>query len=159
MIDLIRITPFGPDKSPLELNTLDYPITRSFEPEITVEEHNYKRPLQPGEWPAYTRDGALYISVEGDVVGNLGSNYTTKRDALVWATTPHRDADDLLVYRNHGVMELQLTGWAAVASQEYVITSKSIPMTTDFVSVSEFHIVFKFPIPYFLNGSTRYYIA
>lgn len=157
MIDLVRINPFG--RTALELNTLDYPITRSFEPEIEIEEHKFKRALVPGEWPAYHDEGALYITVEGDVVGNLGADYTTKRDALTLALTPIRDIDDLLLHRNHGYMELQLTGWAAVAQQEYVVTSKSIPMTTDFVSVSEYHIVFKFPIPYFVNGSTRYYLA
>jgi len=157
VIDLIRINPFG--RSSLELNTLDYPISRSFEPEIEIEDKKYKRALVPGEWPAYINEGALYINVEGDVVGNLGSNYTTRRDALVLALTPLRNVDDIMTTRNHGTMDLQLTGWAAVASQEYVVTSKSIPMTTDFVSVSEYHIVFKFPIPYFLNGSTRYYLT
>ena len=157
MIDLIRINPFG--RSPLELNTLDYPISRSFEPEIEIEDKKYKKALVPGEWPTYQNEGALYINVEGDVVGTVGAPYTALRDALVLALTPIRDVDGLLVNRNHGVMELQLTGWAAVAEQEYVVTSKSIPMTTDFVSVSEYHIVFKFPIPYFLDGSTKYYLT
>ena len=157
MIDLIRINPFG--RSALELNTLDYPISRSFEPEIEIEDKKYKKALVPGEWPTYQNEGALYINVEGDVVGTVGAPYTALRDALVLALTPIRDVDGLLVNRNHGVMELQLTGWAAVAEQEYVVTSKSIPMTTDFVSVSEYHIVFKFPIPYFLDGSTKYYLT
>lgn len=165
MIDLIRINPFGElppgsgARPSLELNDLIYPITRSFEPEIEIEEHKYKRALVMGEWPAYHPEGALYITVDGDVVGNLGANYTTRRDALVRALTPPYDIDDLPTTRNHGMMELQLTGWSAIAQQEYVVTSKAIPMTTDFVSVSEYHITFKFPIPYFLNGSTRYYLA
>lgn len=165
MIDLIRLNPFGElppgtgTRPPLELNTLDYPISSSFEPEIEIEEHKYKKALVMGEWPAYHPEGAMYVTVQGDVVGTVGAPYTALRDALTKALTPPYDADDLPTFRNHGRMDLQLTGWAAVASQEYVVTSKSIPMTTEYVSVTEYHITFKFPLPYFVNGSTRYYLA
>jgi hypothetical protein len=157
MIDFIELHPVG--RSSLELNTLAYPIVDSFEPEVEMDEHKYKKALVMGEWPAYHPEGALYVTINGDIVGNLGADYTAKRDALVLACKPFTDADELLTTRHHGTMHLQLTGWAAVATQDYVITSKSFPMTTDYVSVSSFHITFKFPIPYFLNGSTRYYIA
>jgi len=157
MIDFIELRPFG--RSTLELNTLSYPIVDSFEPEIEIEEHKYKKAIVMGEWPAYHPEGALYVTINGDVVGNLGADYTSKRDALTLALTPLYDIDDKPVNRNHGTLALQLTGWAAVATQDYVVTSKSIPMTTDFVSVSSFHITLKFPIPYFVNGSTRYYLA
>jgi hypothetical protein len=159
VIDFIELNPYG--RSALELNTLDYPISQSFEPEIEIEEHKYKRAIVMGEWPAYHPEGALYITIQGDVVGNLGANYTTRRDALTLALTPFYDVDDIPVYRNHGFLRLQLTGWASIARQDYVVTSKSIPMTTQYVSVSEFHVTLKFPIPYFVQegGSTRYYLA
>lgn len=159
MIDYISITPYGAGRTELVLNTLAYPISSSFEPEIEIEEHKYKKAIVMGEWPAYHPEGAMYVTVQGDVVGDLGADYTTKRNALVYALTPTYDTDDKLLYRNHGFMKLQLTGWAAIAQQDYVVTSKSIPMSTDYASVSEYHITFKFPLPYFLNGSTRYYLA
>lgn len=157
MIDFIQIQPTG--GTALELNTLAYPIVDSFEPEVEIDEHKYKKALVMGEWPAYHTEGALYVTINGDIVGDLGADYTAKRDALVLACKPVVNVDDLPISRNHGTMTLKLTGWPNNAVQDYVITSKAFPMTTDYASTSPFHITFKFPLPYFLDGSTRKYVG
>jgi len=147
----------------LELNTLDYPISQEFAPEIEYEDQNYKKALVPGEWPAHVLPGALYLTITGDIVGRDSVNptvdYMTKRTALLTALRPALDSDDLQTTRHHGTLRLQMDSWGAIATNEFVTVSFTAPMTTAYVSVTEFRWTAKFPRPYFLNGSTRFYLT
>lgn len=161
MITSIQIIPVV--GSPLELNTLDYPISQDFDPEIEYEDEKYKKALVPGEWPAYVPQGALYLTIIGDIVGRDPAqptvDYMNKRTALQNALRPAENVDGILTTRHHGTLRLRMDGWASTADNDFVTVSLSMPLTTEYVSVSEYRWTAKFPRPYFLNGATRFYIA
>lgn len=151
MIEFLELRPNT--GSPLELNTLSYPC-QVFDPNGDFEDKKFKKMQQPGEHPTFVYPPALYIAIEGDIVGTGATptaDFNTKRFALINASGPPITATGVLTARKHGVLRIRLDGMTENADADFLCVSRSVPLSTEFWSVNEFRLSLKISQGYFVG--------
>lgn len=158
MITFIEIRPNS--GSPIELNTLDYPLSVC-DIFTNIDVRGYKKPFAPGEWPSFNYPGALSAHVEGTILGSgatPSNDYVTKRLALADAVLPPIQT---LTSRQHGILRIRLDGMSENADAPVVVQSISMPLRALYPANSEFMIQWKGFTPYFtgVSSSTKYQLG
>lgn len=158
MITFIEVRPvIG---SPLELNTLVYPI-HGFDPVSDYEDASAKKMQNPGEWPTFGYQGAMIIEITGDIVGAASTvAYGNARDAFMLACQAPITATGVQTTRRHGTLRYRQDNWSENADVDYRTISCTAPMTDDFVSVTDFRWSIKCFLPYFIGvGTSNKYVV
>ena len=149
--------------STLELNTTDisgnhlYPLS-TFDITTAIDTPTAaKRMALPGEWPTFAYPGAMTVEAEGHILG-IGANdaaratsYITQRLAFVDAVLPPMT---LLTSRKHAVLRVRMDGMTEDADADVICISQAVPLAALFPAQSEFTVVWKGFLPWFVGTST-----
>lgn len=126
--------------TPIELNTLIYPVHHFFVEPIMSSNTPKKKRQRPGSWPTFNFPTGMSIDVEGAILGTDTANYIANRE--VWMDRIYVP-DDVQTIRRHGFLRVQYDGWGSYGDVDCHVTQASAPLSTDYGwSVSEFRINF-----------------
>lgn len=143
--------------SPLELNTLTYPL-KVFDIQTNIDTHEFKKFGTSGQWPSFHYPDAMSIHAEGACLADTSTAYVTARLALVDAVLPPVTA---LTSRKHAVLRVRMDGMTEDADADVVVIQQAVPMAALFPANSQFMITWKGFLPYFVgvSSSTKYQLG
>lgn len=119
--------------------------------------HEAKKMAAPGQWPSYAYADAMTIEANGKILGVGGSDaaratsYITQRLALLDAVLP---PVAIQTTRHHGTLRVRMDGMTEDADAEVQCMSSAIPMAALFPANSDFQIIWKGFLPYFVGVTT-----
>jgi hypothetical protein len=149
MLTKVEIRPVS--GSPLEINTLTYPL-KVFDIVTNIDTHDEKKLSAAGQWPTFHYPDAMTIHAEGACLADTSTAYVTARLALLDAVLPPVTVQ---TSRYHAALRVRMDGMTEDADANVVVVQQSIPMAALFPANSQFMITWKGFLPYFVGVSSQ----